>query len=157
MHNSGMRVSSIRRRTTHDSYAYVPCGCCAAYYHSPLSLSLSSSPGFSLCSYHLVPMHSADFLAVGQHRHHRKICCAPRCRREWVERARFPLGFRSLRERSLSVIASQQSPHRELVSRNVEKIDYILSMSGIIETWRKLSEWSRKLFEIIFDIHRRFK
>lgn len=42
--------------------------------------------------------------------------------------------------------------HTESLSQNVEKIDYILSVSGIIGTWRKLSEWSRKilLFEIIF-------
>lgn len=52
MHNSGMRVSSIRQRTTHDSYAYVPYGCYAAYHlssSSSVSRSRSLYASASIC------------------------------------------------------------------------------------------------------------
>lgn len=43
-------------------------------------VSLPFSLSLSFRFYHLVRMHSTDFLAVGQHRHHRRICCIARCR-----------------------------------------------------------------------------
>ena len=127
MHNSGMRVSSIRQQTTHDSYAYVPwrmlCRIPSLSSYLPLShplthslslspsclsrsytlrsRSLSLSLSHSLRSYHLVRMHSADFLAVGQHRHRQRICC--------VDTGSCCRGSQPLRERSLSVIASRRS------------------------------------------------
>lgn len=80
MHNSGMRVSSIRQRTTHDSYPYVPlrmlCRIPPPFHPlQPLSPCLAQSL-FRPC--HLVRMHFVDFLAVFQRRHQRRICCAAR-------------------------------------------------------------------------------
>lgn len=151
-----MRVSSIRRRTTHDSYAYVPCGCCAAYYHSPLSLSLpfplSSSPGFSLylpttsfqcTSLIFWPLANTDTIekSVGLH---------ATAESEWREPV--SLSDFDLFAKEVCPLLLLNRVHTESLSRNVEEIDYILSVSSIIGTWRKLSEWSRKilLFEIIF-------
>lgn len=66
------------------------------------SLFLFRPPIHPFLSYHLVPIHSADFLAVGQHRHHRKICCA--LRRESL----FPSVSTSSRKKFVKFIASQE-------------------------------------------------
>lgn len=122
MHNSGMRVSSIRRRTAHDSYAYVPCGCCAAYYHSlslPFSLSsslLSPSTSFQCTPLIFWPLANTDTIEKSVVLHAAAESLFPS-----------PISTSSRKKFTRYCFSTESN---ESLSRNVEEIDYVLSDTG---------------------------